>query len=58
MSDDLSGSLDSPCLSIQEDREVCYWAEQFGVSRERLIRAICMAGPLLHDVRRDLMEGE
>ncbi|HEY2893716.1 MAG TPA: DUF3606 domain-containing protein [Pirellulales bacterium] len=58
MPDDLSSSLALPPLSIQEDGEVCYWAEQFGVSRERLIRAICMAGPLLHDVRRDLMEAE
>ena len=58
MSDDHSGSLDSPRLNIHEDHEVGYWAEQFGVSRERLIRAICMAGPMLHDVRRDLMESE
>jgi hypothetical protein len=58
MFDEQSGSLESPRLSIHEDHEVCYWAEQFGVSRERLIRAICMAGPMLHDVRRDLMEAE
>jgi Protein of unknown function (DUF3606) len=52
------GPADRSRVNLDQDHEVQYWAEQFGVSRERLIRAVRMAGPIVHDVQRDLMEAE
>ena len=46
MSDDLSkkGFQDRTRININEDHEVAYWTEKFGVTKEELQSAIDIAG--------------
>ena len=56
MSDDRTqrGPQDRNRININEDYEVQYWSEKFGVSREELISAVDSAGPMVADVARRL----
>lgn len=56
MADDLSktGPRDSTKINPDQDYEVQYWSEKFGVSKEELKRAVQSAGPMVEDVRRHL----
>jgi hypothetical protein len=55
-SDDLkqTGRQDDERINVEQDHEVGYWAEKFGVSPERLRKAVQAAGPMVKDVRRHL----
>lgn len=56
MSDDLknTGARDDARINVEQDHEVSYWSEKFGVSREELRRAVEQAGPMVKDVQRQL----
>jgi uncharacterized protein DUF3606 len=56
MADDLSkrGQQDRDRINMEEDYEVRYWAEKFGVSGEELRKAVQAAGPMMKDVQRHL----
>ncbi len=58
MDSNVVGSADARQINVQDFSELGYWAEQFGVSRERIIRAVHTVGPMPHDVRREVMETE
>ena len=56
MADDLkqAGKPDDARINVEQEHELKYWAERFGVSREELRRAVQAAGPMVKDVRRQL----
>lgn len=56
MADDLkqTGKADDARISIEQDHELRYWSEKFGVSREELQSAVAKAGPLVRNVREHL----
>ena len=56
MSDDKSetGDPDRQRISLSEDYEVRDWAEKFGVSEDRLRKAVEKVGNQADDVRREL----
>jgi hypothetical protein len=56
MADDLgkTGKADDARINLEQDYEVNYWANEFGVSREELRKAVQATGPLVKDVRRHL----
>jgi hypothetical protein len=56
MESNLVNSADTRRINLRDFSELSYWAEQFGVSRERIIRAVHTVGPLPDDVRREVME--
>jgi Protein of unknown function (DUF3606) len=58
MESNVVGSVDTQRINLRDFNELTYWAEQFGVSRERIIRAVYTVGPLPHNVRREVMEAE
>jgi hypothetical protein len=58
MDSNVMGSADTRQINLRDFSELSYWADQFGVSRERIIRAVHTVGPLPHDVRREVMETE
>ena len=58
MGSDIVSPVDSTRIDLRDFNEVSNWAEQFGVSRERIIRAIYTVGPDPRDVRREIMEAE
>jgi hypothetical protein len=58
MDSNLVSSADTERINLRDFNELSYWAEQFRVSRERIIRAVHMVGPVAHDVRREIMETE
>ncbi|HTM55361.1 MAG TPA: DUF3606 domain-containing protein [Pirellulales bacterium] len=45
-------------INIRDFQDLNSWAERFGVSRERIIRAVHLVGPVSHDVYRELCENE
>jgi hypothetical protein len=45
-------------INIREFQDLNSWAERFGVSRERVIRAVYLVGPISHDVYREICETE
>ncbi len=51
-------SADTRRINLRDFQELSYWAERFGVSRERIIRAVHTAGPIAHDVEREIRETE
>jgi hypothetical protein len=57
MADDLkkTGRHDDERIIAEQDHDVSYWAEKFGVSREQLLQAVQAAGPMVKDVQRHLM---
>ena len=56
MADDLkqTGKADDARINLEQDYEVGYWANEFGVSRDELRSAVAKAGPLVKDVRAHL----
>lgn len=58
MSDDTTkrGPADRTRINVNEDYELQYWSEKFGVSRERLRAAVEKVGVMAEDVDRELRE--
>lgn len=58
MGDDTSkrGPQDGKRINIEQEHEVKYWTERFGVSREQLQEAVRAAGPMVDAVERRLMQ--
>ena len=56
MADDLeqTGKPDDARINVDQDYEVRYWSEKFGVSRDELRKAVQDAGPMVKDVRQHL----
>jgi hypothetical protein len=56
MADDLkqTGKADDTRTNPDQDHDVQYWAEKFGVSREELRKSVQAAGPMVNDVRQHL----
>ena len=56
MADDLkqTGTADDARINIEQDHEVRYWAEKFGLSSQQLREAVEAAGPMVKDVQRHL----
>jgi hypothetical protein len=56
MADDLKnrGAQDRKRVNVHEDHEVRYWTEKFGVSKERLVKAVEKAGVSAEAVAREL----
>jgi Protein of unknown function (DUF3606) len=56
MRSSVARSAETKRIDLNDSNEVSYWAEQLGVSRERIVRAVYTVGPMLFDVRREVME--
>jgi hypothetical protein len=41
-------------IDVNQDHELKYWSEKFGVSRDELRKAVHTAGPMVKDVQRHL----
>jgi hypothetical protein len=56
MADDLkqTGKADDARINLDQDHEVNYWANEFGVSRDALRSAVAKAGPMVKNVRDQL----
>lgn len=56
MADDLknTGARDDARINIEQDHEVRYWSEKFGVSRDELKSAVAKVGPVAERVREHL----
>ena len=56
MSDDLSkkGMQDRTRINTNEDYELCYWSEKFGVSQDRLQAAVQKVGNSVSAVEKEL----
>jgi len=56
MADDLSktGREDDSRININQDHEVRYWSQKFGVTPERLKEAVRAVDPMVRDVKRYL----
>ncbi|BBK30333.1 uncharacterized protein DUF3606 [Stella humosa] len=56
MADDLKdrGAADRARVNVNEDHELHYWTERFGVSRQRLRAAVKKVGPMAADVQKEL----
>jgi len=56
MADDLkqTGKPDDTRINVNQDHELTYWSEKFGVSRDRLREAVAKAGPVVKNVEREL----
>jgi hypothetical protein len=56
MADDLkqTGKPDDQRINVDQDHELTYWSEKFGVSRDRLREAVAKAGPMVRNVEREL----
>jgi hypothetical protein len=56
MADDLkqTGKSDDARINMEQDHEVGYWSEKFGVSRDELRSAVAKVGPMAKDVRQHL----
>jgi hypothetical protein len=48
------GSPDRDRINVNEDYELQYWSEKFGVSRDRLKEAVKAAGTSVKDVQEYL----
>ena len=49
-----TGRPDRDRINLEEDYEVQYWSEKFGVSIEELAAAVKKVGPMASDVKREL----
>jgi hypothetical protein len=56
MSDDTSkrGPRDSSRINMNEDYEVRYWSEKFGITKQELSEAVRRAGSMAKDVEAHL----
>ena len=49
-----TGRQDDERINPDQDHELAYWSEKFGVSRDELRKAVQAAGPMVKDVQRHL----
>jgi hypothetical protein len=49
-----TGKSDDSRIDVNQDHELRYWSEKFGVSRDELRTAVQAAGPMVKDVQRHL----
>ena len=49
-----TGRQDDERINPDQDHELAYWSQKFGVSREELRKAVQAAGPMVKDVQRHL----
>jgi hypothetical protein len=56
MADNLqqTGKPDDARINVDQDHELRYWAEKFGVPLDELRKAVQAAGPMMRDVQRHL----
>lgn len=56
MADDKTkrGPADATRVNVNEDYEVQYWTDKFGVSADRLRKAVEKVGPMAKDVEKEL----
>ena len=56
MADDLSktGPRDDTRINTDQDHEMSYWSDKFGVSRDQLRSAVAKVGPMVKNVRDHL----
>lgn len=56
MADDLrnTGKQDDQRINVEQQHEVQYWSEKFGVTPGQLREAVEKAGPMAADVRKEL----
>ena len=48
------GRPDRDRINLEEEYEVRYWSEKFGVTKEELAGAVRKVGPMASDVKREL----
>jgi hypothetical protein len=49
-----TGRHDDERINPDQDHELAYWSEKFGVSQDELRKAVQAAGPMVKDVQRHL----
>jgi hypothetical protein len=49
-----TGTPDDARINPEQEHELAYWSEKFGVSRQELRNAVQAAGPMVKDVQRHL----
>lgn len=56
MGDDLkqTGKSDDSRINVEQDHELRYWSEKFGVSGDQLRSAVAKVGPMVKNVRDHL----
>ena len=56
MADDpnVRGQQDRSRINVNQDHELRYWSEKFGVSQDELRKAVEAVGPVADDVERRL----
>jgi hypothetical protein len=56
LADDLkqTGRQDDERMNPDQDHELAYWSQKFGLSRDELRKAVQAAGPMVKDVRQHL----
>lgn len=56
MADDLkqTGRQDDERINVNQDHELSYWSERFGVSRDRLREVVAKVGPMRKAVEQHL----
>jgi hypothetical protein len=50
------GPRDAQRINVNEDYELRYWTEKFGVSAQELKGALAKVGPMVEDVRKELQK--
>lgn len=55
---EIRGSIDASRVRLAEPFEVDYWTDRFGVSKERLEKAVAKVGPMVFDVERELAKSK
>lgn len=56
MESNFANANGSKTINLRDLEDLKYWAQQYGVSRERIIRAVHTVGPNIYDVRREVAE--
>lgn len=49
-----TGEGDDVRIDVDQERELRYWAEKFGVTQDEIRQAVKAAGPMVKDVRHRL----
>jgi hypothetical protein len=49
-----TGARDDTRINVEQDHELRYWSDKFGISRDELRKAVQAAGPMVKDVQRHL----
>ena len=59
MADDpnIRGPQDRSRINMQQEHEVRYWSEKFGVTKEQLRQAVAQVGPMVDAVEERLRSG-